>query len=316
MARRILARDAAEFAAAVLVEWVANCLTERAAEVLARGLGRMIFNRKHYPARARAHLRLAFPRWPEAKIDLCVRRCFENAALVPVESFRLLRRLKDPDEFKRRVALEADPAAWGAVSSGKGAILVTAHLGNWELAATMLTHQGISLMSVARPQENRFLYRRIQRWRRRLGQRVVDKQGALFTLARHLARGGNVALIVDQDARREGIFVPFFGRLCSTYDSAAALALRFGRPIIPAFFVRRDGGGFVAVLAPPVPIDGLPADKAEARRELTARMNGEIERFVRAHPDQWIWHYRRWKTRPLEKIPNPKSQIPNNFGNT
>lgn len=298
MAKRTRARDALEFAGAILLEWVANLVSEQAILAFAGRLGRILFARKRYAERAAEHLRLAFPDWPDARIRRTVRASFASQAKVPVEALRLARSFRDPDVFARRVRLDVDSTAWKEVSSGQGAVIVSAHLGNWELAAAIFTHAGLSLTAVGRPQENRYIYDRIERLRTRMGQTIVPKKGALPTLVRRLKRGENVGLIVDQDARQEGIFVPFFGRFCSTYDSAAALALRMRRPIIPCFLLRRAGGMFEARLEAPVPMEDLSRDNPENRRALTIRMNERIEAAVRSCPEQWIWNYRRWKTRP------------------
>lgn len=299
--RRPLAREAAEFAAAILAEWIAQCATPAAAVAFGRRAGRLLFARKRYPARALEHLRLAFPEWSEARRARLARRAFANMGAVPVEALRILRGLMSPAVFDRLVEVRVDPEAAAALAAGRGAVFVTAHLGNWELLPLVGRRLGISIVSVGRAQDNRLLDRRIGAWRRRLGQTVVEKHGALRVLGRALRAGRSVALVVDQDARDEGVFVPFFGRLCSTYDSAAALALRFGVPLVPAFLIRRPGGRFLARVERPVSRDGLPADPGEARLSLTARMNERIESCVRRHPDQWIWHYRRWKTRPPEE---------------
>ncbi len=303
MAKRTRARDAIEFAGAILLEWVAAALPERAALSLAGSLGRLLLARKRYAERAAEHLKLAFPDWSDARIRRTILASFENQARVPMEAFRHARRLKNPDVFRREVRLDADPAAWEAAASGKGVIFVTAHLGNWELSPSIVTHAGIPLASVGRPQENGWIYDRIARLRARLGQRMIPKKGALLVLMRTLKRGGNLALVVDQDARKEGIFIPFFGRLCSTYDSAAALALRTRRPIISGFLVRHPEGGFTGRLDPPIPMEDLTRDDSENRRILTTRMNERIEAAIRRNPEQWIWNYRRWKTRPPGEVP-------------
>lgn len=303
MARRSAARDAAEFAGAILLEWIVNLLSERAALAFAERLGRLFFARKRYAERAVEHLRLAFPGWSDARIRRTVRASFANQTKVVVEALRHARRLRDPGVFARTVRFSADPAGWAEVSSGRGTVMVTAHLGNWELASCIVTHAGLPLVGVARPQANRFIYARIERARKRMGHRLLDKKGALLSLVRSLRKGENVAMVVDQDARKEGIFVPFFGRLCSTYDSPAALALRTRRPIVPAFFLRRERGTYEARVEPPIPMDDLPADGPESRRILTARMNERIERAIRADPEQWLWNYRRWKTRPPGEEP-------------
>jgi KDO2-lipid IV(A) lauroyltransferase len=113
-----------------------------------------------------------------------------------------------------------------------------------------------------------------------------------------LRQGGLVAILLDQNAaRREGVFVPFFGRAASTSRSLALLALRTGTPIVP-IFIRREGVGRHRVtIEPPLP-SPTSADLAGAVVELTARCTASIEAAIRRSPEQWLWSHDRWRTRP------------------
>ena len=105
-------------------------------------------------------------------------------------------------------------------------------------------------------------------------------------------------LLVDQDARRHGVFVPFLGAPASTIPTPAELALRTGAAIIPAFS-ERTGPGFryVARFGPPVACAASGDHGADVLR-ITAEINRRLEDAVRAHPEQWLWAHRRWKTAP------------------
>jgi len=107
-----------------------------------------------------------------------------------------------------------------------------------------------------------------------------------------------VAVVADQDARRNGVFVPFFGRGCSTPTGPAELALRTGAPIIMGFETRRPDGRHELDLLPPL---AMPEGRdGAAVTALTAAHTAVLEAWVRRRPSSWFWLHRRWKTRPPE----------------
>jgi KDO2-lipid IV(A) lauroyltransferase len=107
-----------------------------------------------------------------------------------------------------------------------------------------------------------------------------------------------VGILLDQNAtRREGVFVPFFGRAASTSRSLALLALRTDTPIVPIFIRREGAGRHHVAIEPPLP-PPLSNDLDRAVVELTARCTETIEAAVRRSPEQWLWSHDRWRTRP------------------
>jgi KDO2-lipid IV(A) lauroyltransferase len=111
-----------------------------------------------------------------------------------------------------------------------------------------------------------------------------------------------VAIVIDQDARGDGVFVPFFGRLASTTPTLALLALRTGAEIIPCSCRPEGDGSYTIVYDPPVEVRESGDRDADLLR-LTAECTAVIERWVRERPELWLWMHRRWKTRPAEESP-------------
>jgi Kdo2-lipid IVA lauroyltransferase/acyltransferase len=119
-----------------------------------------------------------------------------------------------------------------------------------------------------------------------------------------LRRGEVLAMLVDQDARDQGVFVPFFGREASTLKSPAMLSIRTGAPILP-FIGRREKDGRIAVeIAEPFVADGS-SDREEDLERATARFTKVIEDWIRKSPEQWLWLHRRWKTQRNGNVPAP-----------
>ena len=181
------------------------------------------------------------------------------------------------------------------------ALLLTAHLGNWELLPAANRVTGYPLSVVMRPLDARWLDALATRLRQKTSVDLIDKRAALRPVLRALAGRGMVGILLDQNAsRREGVFVPFFGRSASTSKSLAVLAIRTGTPIVPTFIRREDTGVHRIVVRPALPLPDTGALEA-AVVALTARCTEAIETAVRETPEQWLWMHNRWRTRPPEE---------------
>jgi KDO2-lipid IV(A) lauroyltransferase len=154
---------------------------------------------------------------------------------------------------------------------------------------------------LARPLDNPLINDWLVGIRERQGMRVVTKWGATPVLQTLLQTGGRVAFIADQNAGDTGMFVPFFGRLASTYKSIGLLAMRYEVPIV-AGIARRVGGRFDYELSAPDVIWPQDwADQPDPLFYITARFSRAIEQLIRISPDQYIWHHRRWRSRPAHE---------------
>jgi Kdo2-lipid IVA lauroyltransferase/acyltransferase len=186
----------------------------------------------------------------------------------------------------------------GVMAEHGRALVLTAHLGNWEYLAASHQLMGYPLAIVVRPLDSPVLDQLAQAMRQKTGAALIDKRGALRPVLQALRRGGLVGILLDQNAtRREGVFVPFFGRPASTSRSLALLALRTRTPILPIFIRREAPGRHRVVVEPPL---GPPAsnDLEWATVELTAQCTERVEAAVRRTPEQWLWSHDRWRTRP------------------
>ena len=203
------------------------------------------------------------------------------------------------EEIADRMKLDGAEHLNRVMASHGRVLLLTAHLGNWEMLAMAAQVVGHPLSVVVRPLDAPWLDRLVERLRTKLGMDLIDKRAALRPVLRALAGGRMVAILLDQNAaRREGVFVPFFGEAASTSKSIAVLALRTRTPVAPVFIRREPDGTHRVIFEPalPLPEAGEPAEAAIL--ELTARCTRAIESAIRARPDQWLWLHDRWRTRP------------------
>ncbi|MEE2889373.1 MAG: lysophospholipid acyltransferase family protein [Planctomycetota bacterium] len=182
---------------------------------------------------------------------------------------------------------------------GKGVILISGHLGSWELAAALIGRIYPHDCAVfARRYKNPVHQQWVDGVRSRLGSRLVYQDESLLKSIRILQRGGILSLLTDLDIHKmDGIHVPFFGELAHTSTVPARLSLRTGAPLLP-FFLIRDRSGYHFEWEPPIRQVEEEADESQMIQQLTVEMTAAIERAIRRHPSQWPWMHQRWHSTP------------------
>jgi KDO2-lipid IV(A) lauroyltransferase len=179
--------------------------------------------------------------------------------------------------------------------AGRGAILMSGHFGNFELVGARLATLHPTAF-VVRPLSNPRVEALIGARREAAGVGQISADRGVRRVYEALRENRWVALLADQDARRQGVFVPFLGRPASTAAGPARIALATGAPIIMGFAMRQPDGRHVLEIEPPL---GIPdPGAADAALRLTALHAQRLERRVRERPDHWFWLHRRWKTAP------------------
>jgi Kdo2-lipid IVA lauroyltransferase/acyltransferase len=247
---------------------------------------------------ARQHLRIAFPEKDEAYRDRIGRRSFANLGRAAVETARAQR-------LDIRATVELDGAGEAllreAHAEGKGVVVATAHIGAWELFARRVAALGIPCGTVAKEAYDRRITALLERSRQQSGVRVFWRGAPLS--AREILRFlrdecGIFGILIDQDTRVAGHFVPFFGRPAFTPRAAGDLAAHLGAPLLFACAHRVARGVHrIVVRRIEVPRTG---DRDRDSFALTAAATKAIEDEVRKRPDEWVWMHPRWHTQPIE----------------
>ena len=245
-----------------------------------------------------AHLLQAFPDKPSVWRRRVAGASFRHFGREFLASF-LLGRMSRKEILDRTQFVGFGPLQ-EAVDKGLGAVVVTAHFGNWEIAGAALALRGIPLDVVAQRQRNPLFNTELTRVRTELGMRVILRGDALREGLRSLRKGRALALLGDQNLRRGGVFVDFLGKKASTARGAAVLALRVGCPMF--FGVSHRLPGY-----PPryrveiVPVEFTPSGDKEADAiRLTEIHTRLLEEQVLVSPEQYFWQHRRWKTQPSD----------------
>lgn len=191
-----------------------------------------------------------------------------------------------------------------ALAKGKGVLCLTGHLGSFELVAGAIAERlGPGRVALVvkpfPPAVDRF----VTRVRELTGLQVIRAHGGMKGILRALARGTCVVFVLDQNATRHiGVFVDFFGHPASTMSSLALIALRTEAPVIGVATFRRPDGRHVLHIGPEIPIEARET-REETVRHMTQLYTRFIEDRIRAHPEQWLWTHRRWKTQPEVSTP-------------
>jgi len=277
-----------------------------APERLALGMGAMLGWLAGAALRIRradvdAHLALAFPGESPAWRRRVARASYVHLGREAVAMFRLAR--LDKEAVVARTEVVGLEPVEAAVRAGTGALVVTGHIGNWEIGAAALAARGLPFDVVAKGMANEAFERDLVSARERLGLRVVDMGAAPREVLRSLRAGHLVGLVADQNAGASGVFVPFFGRLAATARGPALFALRTGAPIFLGLSLRLSGApARYRVTLRSLPVEGTDDLEADVTR-VTAAHTAALEEAVRAVPEQYFWQHRRWKTRPPEEPP-------------
>jgi Kdo2-lipid IVA lauroyltransferase/acyltransferase len=241
-----------------------------------------------------SNLRTAFP---AADDDWIRRTAHASYAWLGRETMMMLRlSWMPPEELLARTEIVGEAPARAAYLQGRGVVIVAGHLGNWEIGAACMAPRGYAVAVIAKRAANPLFYEQILAARRRFGVEIIDFESATRTTLRALRHGRIVAFAADQHAGRAGLWLPYFGRLASTYRGPALMALRTGAPMYLAAAVRRPDGRYEVRLEP---VDTTPSGDLDADvLRVTTTWVGRLETIVREHPEQYLWHHRRWREPP------------------
>jgi KDO2-lipid IV(A) lauroyltransferase len=265
----------------------------------ARILGRIwpVVMPRHY-RRAKDHLRLAYGgTLSQAEVDRIALRSMQHLAMMAVE-MAFAPRLIDEWTWPKYVRPVGIEEALQVLLRGKGALLLTAHFGSWELAGYLLATYGFDIVAIMRPLDNDYLNRFVVRTRQRRGLRLINKKGATAQAEEIIRGGAALGFIADQNAGSKGMFVDFFGVQASAYKSIGLLAMAMEVPILVGYARRVGDRFFYEVGVQRIIHPHEWQDQADPLRWITQEYTTAIETFVRKWPEQYLWIHRRWKSRP------------------
>ena len=279
--------------AAALLRWLPLRVANAAASLV--GCVAFVSGGKRSRA-ARENLRIAFPELSPLSRAALGLRSFRHFAWNVVDFARS--EIWSASEVERHVSLEGTGNLQSALAEGRGVIILTLHLGNFELGAQAIALAGFKPLVIGRPFPNPLTYGHLVASLTRFGAELIDREGAAPRMLRKLRRNEVVLVMNDQYVRPAyGIFVPFFGVRASTSAGVATLAARTGAAVCPAYTVRHDDGKHTAWVLPALEFRKTSDRKRDIARA-TAGYNAVLEGIIREYPEQWMWGHRRFRHSP------------------
>ena len=265
---------------------------ERWGAVLGRFLGSVLRLRRQEIV---DNIAFCLPERTPQEIQAITDGMYRNAGMLVVEFLR----------FKTNIGTIKDLLDWDGenplpeiLKQGKGALVLTAHIGNVELLCAMTPLFDVSLTVLTKTIKPDSLNKHVDDARRFLGVKTLPPRNSYRDCRRVLQKNEVLGFILDQNMKRNhGIFVDFFGKPACTSPGLAFLSAQSGAPVVPVFLIRLPGGRHKVKILPAIP---PPPDRhPETIKAATQAYTKVIENMVREYPEQWIWMHRRWKTRPL-----------------
>lgn len=275
------------------VSWLCCRLSDRVSDRVGLFLGRLTW--PFIPARRH--------RMAVENVSVCLGAAREEAARIAKASwvrfgpmlFEVMRFPVLRPRFSEIAEIEGAEYLREGLSLGRGAVIATAHSGNWELMGGVLSAAGFPIVGVAMRQKEAGFDRFINEYRRRVGMHITYKDNVreMFTL---LKQGWAIGLLMDQDiGRRDGIVFEWFGRPTNFVQGPAVLARYQNAPIIPGFIHRLSDGRHRILFHPPIFVERTKDKGADIRRAMEA-VSRTLEQHIRRYPEEWFWLHDRWKS--------------------
>jgi len=242
------------------------------------------------------NLRNAFPEKNDRQIKRIALAAYKQFARMLFEYVRLPhfknKDIKNMFEFKNEHILKKSQ------EKGRGAIIVSGHFGSWELMGAEIARRGYPIYFLVGEQHNKLVDNLMNKLRQDKGIGIIKMGVAARGVLKALKNNNFVALLSDQDAGKNGVFVNFFNREASTPGGTAAFALKTKTDVIFTAAVRKGKYNHICYFEKIDYNDINEKNDTEAVTELTQRYTSKLEEYIRKYPDHWFWMHRRWKTKP------------------
>ena len=237
---------------------------------------------------ATQNLKMIFPKKSAKEIKTILKGMYKTIAINIAEIY-----LADKIKLYESAKVNGWENLEEALSLGKGVILASGHLGNWELAGAYIASKH-NLSVVIKKQKNPLFNDYTVKIRQKDNIKMIYKKRALRGILKDLKNNYIVTILFDQDAGKAGIKMDFLEHPASVFTGTAKIAVMTGAPIVPAFALRDENGNNFFVLEKPIYIKSASKND-ELIKEITLEVSKKLEKHIIKHPEQWFWVHRRWK---------------------
>jgi len=251
---------------------------------------------------AETNLRIAFPEWIKAQRDAVIRGMVRNLGWMAAEFARFPKYSRE--DIEEIVVLDGNENFVDGRKQGKGVLILTGHIGAWELSSFAHALYGYPLHFMARPLDNQRIDALVNSYRCTSGNLAIFKNESARVMLKILKDAGTIGVLADQNTMLdEAVFVDFFGKSASTTTGIARVALHTDAAVVPGYAVWDESIGKYRLRFEPAMELIRTGDAERDIRENTQCFTKVIEDIIRKYPDQWVWVHGRWSVRPKGEPP-------------
>jgi len=296
-------KERLEYAAVWLALKTLGALPKPFARMLASAGARFfLLLRPRLRRTAMFNLRLAFPERTKKQRRAIVRRMARYLGWMSVEFARFPK--LTAANVEQLVLLDGQENFIAGRDRGKGVLILTGHVGAWELSSFAHALYGFPLHYMARPLDNPRVDALVDRYRGLSGNQAIPKNESARAVLKVLQQAGTIGILADQNTvPAEGVFVDFFGTPACATAGIARVALHTDAAVVPGYAFWDEGKRKYRLRFEPLVPLVRTGDAERDVLENTQRFAGVIEEVVRRYPEQWVWVHARWKTRPPGEPP-------------
>lgn len=234
----------------------------------------------------------------EAEYKLIAKAVFRHIAVGGCE-MAITGLYKTKEMVRKEIPIEGLENIKEALSRNKGAIALSAHLGNFTLMCARLAQEDFFFKPVIRDPDDEAVVDLFDEMRQKLGVEYISAKPRYLCVKKsieHLRQNGVLCLLADQ-SKNKGVLVNFFGLLSGTVAGPAVMSLRTGAPVVPVFIISEDKGKekkHKIIIHKPLEVV-LSGEYDKDVFEITQKFTTIIEEYARKYPEQWWWVHHRWK---------------------
>ncbi|MCK4956163.1 MAG: lysophospholipid acyltransferase family protein, partial [Candidatus Cloacimonetes bacterium] len=234
------------------------------------------------------NLKKVFPAKTDKELNNIIKEMYGGMGKTAAETY-----FGNNDKLLKKAEIQGFENLEKALKQGRGVILATLHMGNWELAAIFLSRY-TKTSAVLKKQRNRYFDEYMNKQREQENIELIDKKNALRPIIKNLKENNVVCILMDQNAGKNGIKTDFLGHPASTFVGTAKIAIKQKCPIIPAVAYRDESGKNIFILEQPIITDNIE-NSPLAVKTLTELVSKRLEKYILQNPSQWFWVHKRWK---------------------
>jgi len=235
------------------------------------------------------NLNLVYPDKSELEKKKILKQMYVAMGATAAESF-----IQKDEDFLNRVSCVGMEKMQEAYDMGKGVILASAHLGNFEMAGRYLSRNNFQTSVVAKKQRNGLFHEYTMIDRRKYNIEIIGMKLAVRTILKLLRKNYIVGIMMDQNAGRKGILTNFMGHPASTFAGTARIAMKTGCPVIVGVPIRQPDESQIFYFEGPYFASDY-SDDLEGQVAFTQFISTKLEKYIHQYPEQWFWVHRRWR---------------------